>query len=73
MEAKDKKGIEETTKPGQKTALVSWEIYNAGRVLTFLQVPFQPNYCDCGIYVLHFAKKFMEDPIKFTHLILVGV
>ncbi|KAI0269877.1 hypothetical protein BC834DRAFT_575094 [Gloeopeniophorella convolvens] len=25
-------------------------------------VPHQPNYCDCGIYLLHFAKTFMKDP-----------
>ncbi|TCD69028.1 hypothetical protein EIP91_009091 [Steccherinum ochraceum] len=52
MEAKDKKGIEQTTSPKSRTALV----------------PYQPNYCDCGIYVLHFVKMFMGDPLKFMRI-----
>ncbi|KAH8104848.1 hypothetical protein BXZ70DRAFT_922722 [Cristinia sonorae] len=56
MEANDKKAIavEQTSKAVHKNA----------------QVPYQPNYCDCGVYVLHFVRKFMEDPAKFTRLIL---
>ncbi|THH27755.1 hypothetical protein EUX98_g6430 [Antrodiella citrinella] len=54
MEAKDKKGLDQTSQPIGRMALV----------------PYQPNYCDCGVYVLHFARKFMEDPKKFTNLIL---
>ncbi|KAL0563850.1 hypothetical protein V5O48_018212, partial [Marasmius crinis-equi] len=30
------------------------------------QVPTQPNFCDCGIYVLHFARTFVE---KTDHLL----
>ncbi|KAI0051112.1 hypothetical protein FA95DRAFT_1676228 [Auriscalpium vulgare] len=55
LEAHDKKGksIEETTEPKGKQALV----------------PHQPNYCDCGIYLLHFAKTFMKDPALSSRII----
>jgi Ulp1 family protease len=48
MEAHDKKQLEEATlnEPKGMQAIV----------------PHQPNYCDCGIYLLHFAKTFMKDP-----------
>lgn len=32
-------------------------------------VPPQPNYCDCGIYLLHFAKTFMKDPKLSSEII----
>ncbi|KAI0250772.1 hypothetical protein BJV78DRAFT_535499 [Lactifluus subvellereus] len=32
-------------------------------------VPLQPNYCDCGIYLLHFAKTFMKDPQLHSEII----
>ncbi|EGO24014.1 hypothetical protein SERLADRAFT_470630 [Serpula lacrymans var. lacrymans S7.9] len=46
MEAKDKKNAGECREPFGKNALV----------------PMQPNYCDCGVYLLHFAMTFMKDP-----------
>jgi len=46
MEAKDKKGIENTSTPVYKHAFV----------------PGQPNFCDCGLYLLHFVETFMSDP-----------
>jgi len=48
MEAHDKKQLAEDTltEPKGMQAIV----------------PAQPNYCDCGIYLLHFAKTFMKDP-----------
>ncbi|KZT28340.1 cysteine proteinase [Neolentinus lepideus HHB14362 ss-1] len=52
-EAKDKKGLEETS-----TA-----------VGIQAHVPLQPNYCDCGLYLLHFAKTFMKDPDRASRLI----
>ncbi|OBZ68651.1 hypothetical protein A0H81_11055 [Grifola frondosa] len=54
MEAKDKKGLENTSLAKGKRALV----------------PIQPNYCDCGLYVLHFARSFMADPDGSSHTIL---
>jgi len=30
----------------------------------------QPNFCDCGVYLLHFANVFMQDPSKFCSIIL---
>jgi Ulp1 family protease len=29
-----------------------------------LKVPMQPNTDDCGLYVLHFARVFLQDPVK---------
>ncbi|KAI0789620.1 hypothetical protein C8Q75DRAFT_144894 [Abortiporus biennis] len=56
MEARDKQGldIDNTTLATGKQALV----------------PFQPNYCDCGVYLLHFVKTFLEDPVRLTKVIL---
>ena len=36
-----------------------------------IQVPAQPNYCDCGVYLLHFVEQFMSDPETFSQQILV--
>ncbi|KAF7314463.1 ULP-PROTEASE domain-containing protein [Mycena kentingensis (nom. inval.)] len=33
-------------------------------------VPSQPNFCDCGLYLLHFAKTFASAPEKFSELII---
>ncbi|KAA8915294.1 hypothetical protein TRICI_002651 [Trichomonascus ciferrii] len=30
-------------------------------------VPQQPNFCDCGIYVLHYVERFLKNPEKFAH------
>ncbi|KAK7048538.1 hypothetical protein R3P38DRAFT_2606333 [Favolaschia claudopus] len=32
-------------------------------------VPHQPNFCDCGIYLLHLAQTFMSDPERYRNLI----
>ncbi|KAH9002623.1 hypothetical protein EDB86DRAFT_2896932 [Lactarius hatsudake] len=32
-------------------------------------VPHQPNHCDCGVYLLHFAKTFMQDPKLSSEII----
>ena len=32
------------------------------------KVPRQPNYCDCGIYVMHYVDIFFRDPIKYIDL-----
>jgi len=54
MEAKDKRGIEACSEAKGKQALV----------------PSQPNFCDCGLYLLHFAETFMKDPDRYCRLIL---
>ncbi|KAG2037756.1 hypothetical protein BDR03DRAFT_1010375 [Suillus americanus] len=33
------------------------------------QVPSQPNFADCGVYLLHFAKTFLSDPVHYFNLI----
>ncbi|KAJ7796193.1 hypothetical protein B0H14DRAFT_2916326 [Mycena olivaceomarginata] len=55
LEAREKKGIplEESRKSFGKQA----------------QVPHQPNFCDCGIYLLHLAQTFMSDPDHYYKLI----
>lgn len=37
----------------------------------YIQVPVQPNFCDCGIYLLHFAQTFMSDPDNYCSTIHV--
>lgn len=54
MEAKDKKQVEITREPISKNA----------------QVPIQPNFCDCGIYLLHFVQTLMKDPERFNRIML---
>ncbi|KAG1745863.1 uncharacterized protein EDB91DRAFT_1119149 [Suillus paluster] len=34
----------------------------------FAQVPSQPNFADCGIYLLHFAKTFLSNPVHYFDL-----
>lgn len=36
------------------------------------QVPNQPNYCDCGIYLLHYFDRFFSDPDYFLSMIVVS-
>ena len=36
-----------------------------------LQVPQQPNFCDCGLYILHFVEQFLSDPANMTRYIVV--
>ncbi|KAJ7245014.1 hypothetical protein B0H12DRAFT_1187844 [Mycena haematopus] len=55
LEAREKQGIalENSRKPVGKQA----------------QVPHQPNFCDCGIYLLHLAQTFITDPDYYFRLI----
>ncbi|KAJ6621834.1 hypothetical protein B0H10DRAFT_2015955 [Mycena sp. CBHHK59/15] len=55
FEAFHKKGIpiEQSSKALGKAALV----------------PHQPNFCDCGIYLLHLAQTFISDPQRYYNLI----
>ncbi|KAJ7784364.1 hypothetical protein B0H16DRAFT_295419 [Mycena metata] len=56
FEALEKKGIpmDKSSRPVGKTALV----------------PHQPNFCDCGLYLLHLAQTFISDPSRYYTLIL---
>ncbi|KAJ1030266.1 hypothetical protein NDA16_001177 [Ustilago loliicola] len=36
------------------------------------QVPTQPNFCDCGIYLLHYVDRFFGDPEKFLELVVAA-
>ncbi|KAI9443257.1 hypothetical protein H4582DRAFT_2072322 [Lactarius indigo] len=55
MEAHDKKQLEEDTLTEPKGMQA--------------HVPHQPNHCDCGVYLLHFAKTFMKDPKLSSEII----
>ncbi|KAF9021077.1 hypothetical protein BDZ89DRAFT_1201013 [Hymenopellis radicata] len=46
MEAQDKLQMANTSKAVGKSA----------------SVPVQPNFCDCGLYLIHFVETFMSDP-----------
>ncbi|GAA6013838.1 hypothetical protein JCM11491_000441 [Sporobolomyces phaffii] len=35
-----------------------------------VSVPRQPNFCDCGLYILHYVEKFLADPAKMTEYIV---
>lgn len=39
-----------------------------GRPL-FPQVPQQPNYCDCGLYLLHFVEHFLKNPDYMLNIV----
>ncbi|KAF8270824.1 hypothetical protein EI94DRAFT_1721987 [Lactarius quietus] len=55
MEARDKKQLEED-KLNEPKGMQA-------------HVPRQNNYCDCGIYLLHFAKTFMKNPELSSEII----
>ncbi|KZV59976.1 cysteine proteinase [Peniophora sp. CONT] len=40
-------------------------------ICQFAEVPTQPNSCDCGLYVLHFARRFMMNPNDIVNYITV--
>ena len=46
-------------------------IRSASGALTFAKVPTQPNFCDCGVYLLHLAQTFMKDPQHYFQMTLV--
>ncbi|KAF5369360.1 hypothetical protein D9758_002595 [Tetrapyrgos nigripes] len=52
LEARSRKETEKTSDPLAKTLLV----------------PVQPNYSDCGIYLLHFAQTFVSNPDYYCNV-----
>jgi len=73
MEAKDKKNIDETGVVLGKTALV--RLVRPSKKIPLnpaeKKVPSQGNFCDCGIYLLHFAQTFLSDAKNYANVILV--
>lgn len=45
---------------------VNWSITDV------FQVPVQPNHCDCGVYLIHFAETFLSNPAELAN-VMVGV
>lgn len=44
-------------------------IIDKKRIVTKLvEVPQQRNFCDCGVYVIHYVHRFMSDPEKIVKL-----
>ncbi|KAF5389178.1 hypothetical protein D9757_003427 [Collybiopsis confluens] len=52
LEAKDKKHWGSPSKAGGRS----------------LPVPTQPNFCDCGVYLIHFARVFIEKAETLSHI-----
>jgi hypothetical protein len=75
MEALDKKKVENTGNVGSKSVPVGSQSFFFRYIFSesFLQVPAQPNFCDCGIYLLHLAQTFMSNPVHYRHMILVSL
>lgn len=77
MEARDKKSSEYafTTPPLSKDAIVcskySLRGHHSKHDSIRSQVPRQPNQYDCGVYLLHFAKIFLQNPASAMDQILV--
>jgi Ulp1 family protease len=36
------------------------------------KVPGQSNYCDCGVFLLHYVEKFLLDPERYLPDMLVA-
>ena len=70
MEAKSKKGSEVTSEVHSMAASVCFMSFLVLLLTPCPQVPQQPNDCDCGIYLIHFAQTFLSDPEKYANIIL---
>lgn len=75
MEAQDKKNIVNAGNAEGKSALVIFFLFFENTLFyeTLLQVPVQPNFCDCGIYLLHLAQTFMSNPSHYRRMILASL
>jgi len=72
MEAKDKKNIDEAGVALGKAALVRSDHPTLENLLKLSKkVPSQGNFCDCGIYLLHFAQTFLSDAKYYADVVLV--
>ncbi|CAN6660030.1 hypothetical protein TRVA0_032S00386 [Trichomonascus vanleenenianus] len=54
-EAREKKGIEIT-----RDMIFGFNPYS----------PQQPNYCDCGVYIVHYLQRFLRLPERFAQLMI---
>lgn len=71
--AKCRKGASKTSEAVGYHCIVIFLPFGSRRRLTALcKVPKQPNYNDCGIYLLHFVKTFFERPDYYCEIIIVG-
>lgn len=69
-EAKDKQQLDEVRLAEVKLAQVCSPVFQKKALLNApLQVPSQPNFADCGVYLLHFAKTFLSNPVHYFNLV----
>ncbi|RKP13878.1 hypothetical protein BJ684DRAFT_9435, partial [Piptocephalis cylindrospora] len=38
----------------------------------YAKVPRQSNFCDCGVFLLHYVERFLANPKKFTQILAVS-
>lgn len=71
-EAKDKLDVraKQRNRPASKGVIVC-SLPLPVRDSDLAQVPTQPNYCDCGLYLIHFAEMFTENTALYVEAILV--
>ncbi|GAA6048740.1 hypothetical protein JCM3770_003937 [Rhodotorula araucariae] len=61
-------GFEAQSKLGMSLDETSWAQVPHTRV----DVPLQPNSCDCGLYLLHFVETFFKNPLFHLELIVAA-
>jgi Ulp1 family protease len=72
LEAEDKRKVSKTSEALGKQAIVRLLQMNYRWSINISpQVPVQPNFCDCGLFLLHFAETFVNDPAKYCRIITV--
>ncbi|KAJ2120775.1 hypothetical protein IW147_004796 [Coemansia sp. RSA 720] len=49
------------------------DLTEAVQVGKYAKVPLQNNFCDCGVYLLHYIEEFLKDPVAFLALVLNGI
>lgn len=68
-------GVTDTRQVAKDDSTKSLDAVSAAKALPTTQyidaqVPTQPNFCDCGIYLLHYVARFFENPNWFLKLIV---
>ncbi|KAJ2356231.1 hypothetical protein GGF43_002200 [Coemansia sp. RSA 2618] len=49
------------------------DLVDAAQVGKYAKVPLQNNFCDCGVYLLHYIEEFLKGPAAFLALALNGI